>query len=144
MAVKAIIHRGCCDESSIIENPPISLTMLCTNLTVDSIPKLSKKDWEKEQRDNTNIGLVNKKEHLQHAMKEGDPSRMRVLLKYRKDLGCPVCSLDFLQKKDNFSMPMMILAISARRENWPFYKIGFSSLKWQKMYEYILSVVIGA
>ena len=77
MAVKAIINWGCCGESSITTTPPIVLPVLCKILTVDSTLKLSKKDWQKTQRDDPNTGpvmrLVNKKEHLQYAAKKVIP-----------------------------------------------------------------------
>ena len=122
MAVNAIINRGCCDESAIPKNPPIVLPVLCKNLTVDSTPILSKKDLQKEQRDDPNIapiiGLVNKKEHLQYSVKEGDPLGMRVLLQYRKDLMMKDGILYRKAKLKRHDQPLVqfILSASFRRK----------------------------
>ena len=53
-------------------------------------PKISKEDWVREQGADEDIGpvveLVRQRRHLQYTCKEGDPSRMRVLLNYKQDL----------------------------------------------------------
>ena len=48
--------------------------------------KLSKQDWKIEQQADSDIGpvitLINKEAFLQYVAKEGNPTGMRVLLKY--------------------------------------------------------------
>ena len=60
------------------------------NILWYSTMKLSKQDWKREQQADSDIGpiitLISNKALLQYVAKEGDPSGMRVLLKYQKDL----------------------------------------------------------
>ena len=64
--------------------------MHCKNVQLDSTLRLNQEDWIKEQNDDKDIGpvieLVQRGKHLQYTCKEGDPSGMRVLLKYKQDL----------------------------------------------------------
>ena len=54
------------------------------------VPKINKEDWVRVQSADEDIGpvveLVRQGKHLQYTCKEGDPSRMRALLKYKQDL----------------------------------------------------------
>ena len=88
--VKTIISSGCNRSSSIPEIPPQAISVATKNHVVDSTMKLSKQDWKKEQQASPHIGpvitLINKKAHLQHVLRVGDPSGMKVLLKFQKDL----------------------------------------------------------
>ena len=90
IAVKAIISRGYNGDSSIPEVPPGKISVIAKSLVVDSTTKLSKQDWKREQQADLDIGpiitLINNKALLQYVAKEGDPSGMRILLKYWKDL----------------------------------------------------------
>ena len=53
-------------------------------------PEILDQDWRQEQGSDKDIGpvieLIKQKRHLQYVCKEGDPSGMRVILKYRQDL----------------------------------------------------------
>ena len=53
-------------------------------------PKISKEDWVRKIGGDEDIGpvvkLVRQRRQLQYTCKEGDPSGMRVLLKYKQDL----------------------------------------------------------
>ena len=64
--------------------------MITKSLVVNSTMKLSKQDWKMEQEADSDIGsiitLIKNKALLQYIAKEGDPSGMRVLLKYQNDL----------------------------------------------------------
>ena len=97
IAVKAIISRGYNGDSSI----PGTILVIAKSLMVNSTTKLSKQDWKMEQQADSDMGpiinLINNKALLQYVVKEGDPSGMRVLLKYRKDL---MMKEGFLYRKD--------------------------------------------
>ena len=90
IAVKAIISRGYNGDSSIPEIPPGTTVVIARSLVVNNTIKLSMQDWKMEQQADSDIGpvitLINNKALLQYVAKEGDPSGMRVLLKYQKDL----------------------------------------------------------
>ena len=64
--------------------------VVARSLAVNSTSKISKQDSKMEQQADSDIGpiiiLINNITLLQYVAKEGDPSGMRVLLKYRKDL----------------------------------------------------------
>ena len=59
-------------------------------MQVNNTPQLAWEDWIKEQCNDGDIGpiveLVQQGKHLLYTCKEGDPSGMRVLLKYKQDL----------------------------------------------------------
>ena len=59
-------------------------------MQVNNTPQLTQEAWIQEQSNDGDIGqvveLVQQGKHLQYACKEGDPSGMRVLLKYKLDL----------------------------------------------------------
>ena len=87
--VKAILARGLNADTTV----PLGINfngVHCSNVQLDSTPKLKWDDWIEEQNNNDNIGpvieLVQQGKHLQYICKEGDPSGMRVLLKYKQDL----------------------------------------------------------
>ena len=67
-------------------------TIKCSSINLAGAPKISKEDWIKEQDADKDISpvaeLVRQGKHLQYTCKEGDPSEMRVLLKYKQ-----ICSL---------------------------------------------------
>ena len=90
IALKAIINRGYNGDSSILEVPSGTISVIPKSLVVDSTTMLSKQDWEREQQADLDIGpiiiLINNKALLQCVAKGGDSSGMRVLLKYWKDL----------------------------------------------------------
>ena len=86
--VKTILARGSNTDTTI----PLGINsnnVHCSNMQVNSTPKLTQEDWIKEQS-NKDIGpvieLVRQGKHLQYTFKEGDSSGMRVLLKYKQDL----------------------------------------------------------
>ena len=87
--VKAILTRGFNADTTI---PLIidSGNECCSNVQIDSTPKLKQVNWIKEQSNDEDIGpvveLVQQGRHLQYTCKEGDSSGMRVLLKYKQDL----------------------------------------------------------
>ena len=87
--VKAILTRGFNADTTI---PLIidSGNERCSNVQIDSTPKLKQVNWIKEQSNDEDIGpvveLVQQGRHLQYTCKEGDSSGMRVLLKYKQDL----------------------------------------------------------
>ena len=62
----------------------------CKNIQIDTTPKMGKDNWIQEQASDEDISpmveLVQQGKHLQYTCKEGDPSGMRVLLKYKQDL----------------------------------------------------------
>ena len=68
----------------------VQFLVIARDLVVNSTMKLSKQDWKREQQADSDIGpiitLINNKTLLQSIAKEEDPSGMRVLLKYQKDL----------------------------------------------------------
>ena len=87
--VKAILARGSNADTTI----PLGINsnnVHCSNIQVNSTPKLMEEDWIKEQSNDEDIGpvveLVQQGKHLQYTCKEGDLSGMRVLLKYKQDL----------------------------------------------------------
>ena len=68
----------------------VQLLVIAQSLVVNSTMKLSKQDWKIEQQADLDIGpiitLINNKALLQYVAKEGNPSGMRVLLKYQNNL----------------------------------------------------------
>ena len=87
--VKATLARG----SNADTNIPLGInssSVHCNNTQVNNTPKLAREDWIREQSSDGDIGpvveLVLQGKHLQYTCKEGDPSGMRVLLKYKQDL----------------------------------------------------------
>ena len=87
--VKAILARGSNADTTI----PLAINsnnVHCSNMQVNSTPKLTQEGWIKEQSNDEDIGsvieLVRQGKHLQYTCKEGDSSGMRVLLKYKQDL----------------------------------------------------------
>ena len=87
--VKAILTRGLNADTTV----PLFISFSgvhCKNAQLDSTLRLKEEDWIKEQNDDEDIGpvieLVQQGKHLQYTCKEGDPSGMRVLLKYKQDL----------------------------------------------------------
>ena len=90
VVVKAIINRRYNRDSSIPEIPPHAISMVAKSLVVNGTTMLSRHDWKMEQQTDPDIGLIitliNNKALLQYIAKEGDSFRMRVLLKYQKDL----------------------------------------------------------
>ena len=89
MQVKAILSRGFNTDTTIpvnLDSNPIQ----CRNIHIDTTPKMSTDNWIQEQANDGDIGpvveLVRQGKHLQYTCKEGDPSGMRVLLKYKQDL----------------------------------------------------------
>ena len=65
-------------------------TIQCHNINLAGALKIRKEDWLRELSADEDIGpvvkLVRQGIHLQYTCKEGDPSRMWVLLKYKQDL----------------------------------------------------------
>ena len=63
---------------------------LLKSMTVDTIPKLTQKDWVKEQMEDVDINkivqLLKSNQLSTYKAREMDSSAIRVLLKYRKDL----------------------------------------------------------
>ena len=87
--VKAILARGLIADTTV----PLVInfnSVHCKNAQLDSTPKLKQELWIKEQNADKDIDLVvelvQQGKHLQYTCKEGDPSGMRVLLKYKQDL----------------------------------------------------------
>ena len=90
--VKATLQRGLCGDSVIPTVDPLSTDapIAMGNVVVNTEPKLSVSDWKTEQSKDPDIHpvveLVRQNRHHTYVAKESDPSGMRVLLKYRKDL----------------------------------------------------------
>ena len=87
--VKAILARGSNTDTTIpIHYDPNPIQ--CKNIQIDTTPKMGKDNWIQEQANDEDISpmveLVRQGKHLQYTCKEGDPSGMRVLLKYKQDL----------------------------------------------------------
>ena len=89
-AVKANISKKYNGDSSIPEIPPGTILVIAKCPVVDSTMELSKQDWKMQQQADSDIvpiiTLINNKAFLKYVAKEGDPSGIRVLLKYQKDL----------------------------------------------------------
>ena len=89
IVVKTILARGL-NADTTIPQPFKWDTIHCHNINLAGAPKISKGDWIREQDADEDIGpvvkLVRQGKHLQYTCKERDPSRMRVLLKYKQDL----------------------------------------------------------
>ena len=66
------------------------LNVIQRSMVVDSMPKVTHDDWVKEQREDSDVGLLVqllKSDKLErYVAREMDSSGIRVLLKYRKDL----------------------------------------------------------
>ena len=89
VVVKAILARGL-NADTAIPQPFDCSTIQCHNINLAGALKISRKDWIKEQSGDEDIGpvveLVHQGKHLQYTCKEGDPSGIWVLLKYKQDL----------------------------------------------------------
>ena len=80
--------RGKNTDTAIPE--PFEMIILTKNVQLAGATEISNQDWRQEQSNGKDIGpvieLMKQKRHLQYACKEGDPSGMRVILKYKQDL----------------------------------------------------------
>ena len=69
---------------------PFETTILAKNVQLAGAPEIPNQDWKCEQGSDKDIRpviqLIKQKRHLQYVCKEGDPSGMRVILKYKQDL----------------------------------------------------------
>ena len=69
---------------------PFETTILAKNVQLAGAPEIPDQDWKHEQGSDKDIRpvveLIKQKRHLQYFCKEGDPSHMRVILKYKQDL----------------------------------------------------------
>ena len=76
--VKAILARGSNADTTITLGIN-SNNVHCSNIQVNSTPKLTQEDWIKEQSNDEDIGpvieLVQQGKHLQYTCKEGDSLR---------------------------------------------------------------------
>ena len=95
--IKAVVDIGSCGdkcslEPLLIENVDEEnvTSIISKQLTVNSAPKLTPDNWRREPQQDPEIGpvidLISQKTYLQYNTKETDPSGLRFLLKYRKDL----------------------------------------------------------
>ena len=89
VVIKAILARGF-NADTMMPYLIDSKVVQIGNMNLTGVPKLNTNDWAKEQSVDMDIGpvveLVKNVQHLQYTCKEGDSSRMCVLLKYEKDL----------------------------------------------------------
>ena len=87
LVIKAILLRGKNIDTAIPE--PFETTILAKNVQLAGAPEIPNQDWKHEQGSDKDIGpvieLIKQKRHLQFVCKEGDPSGMRVILKYKRD-----------------------------------------------------------
>ena len=85
--VEAILARGFNADTAI---PFDCGAIQANNINLAGAPKISSDDWEKEQSTDEDIGLVveliQQGKHLQYTCKEGNPSGMQALLKYKQDM----------------------------------------------------------
>ena len=85
LVIKVILLRGKNIDTAIPE--PFEKTILAKNVQLAGAPEISDQDWGQEQGSDKDIRpvieLIKQKRHLQYVCKEGDPSGMRVILKYR-------------------------------------------------------------
>ena len=85
LVIKAILLRGKNIETAIPK--PFETTILAKNVQLAGAPEIPNQDWKHEQGSDKDIGpvieLIKQKRHLQYVCKEGDPSGMRVILKYK-------------------------------------------------------------
>ena len=69
---------------------PSETTILAKNTQLAGAPEIPNQDWKHEQGSDEDvrpvIELIKQKRHLQYVCKEGDPSGLRVILKYKQDL----------------------------------------------------------
>ena len=88
LVIKAILLRGKNIDTAIPQ--PFETAILAKNMQLAGAPEIPNQDWKCEQGSDKDIGLVieliKQKRHLQYVCKEGDPSGMRVILKYKQDL----------------------------------------------------------
>ena len=89
VVIKAILARGF-NADTTIPHPFDSKTVKIGNVDLTWVPKLNTNDWVKEQEADVDIGpvvgIVKSNQHVQYTCKEGDSSRMPVLLVYKQDL----------------------------------------------------------
>ena len=87
IVVKATLARGLNVDTTILH---WNISIQCHNINLANHPKISKEEWIREQNADEDIGpvveLVWQNKHLQYTCKEGDPSGIQVLLKYKQDL----------------------------------------------------------
>ena len=88
LVIKAILLRGKNIDTAISE--PFKTTILAKHVQLAGTPEIPNQDWKHEQGSDKDIEpvieLIKQKRHLQYVCKEGDPSGMRVILKYKQDL----------------------------------------------------------
>ena len=88
LVIKVILLRGKNIDTAIPE--PFKTTILAKNVQLAGAPEIPNQDWKHEQGSDKDIGsvveLIKQKRQLQYVCKEGDPSGMRVILKYKQDL----------------------------------------------------------
>ena len=88
LVIKAILLRGKNIDTAIPE--PFETNILAKNVQLAGAPEIPNQDWKCEQGSNKDIRpvieFIQQKRHLQYVCKEGDPSGMRVILKYKQDL----------------------------------------------------------
>ena len=88
LVIKAILLRG--KNIDTVIPKPFETTILAKNVQLAGAPEIPNVDWKHKQGSDKDIGpvieLVKQKRHLQYVCKEGDPSGMRVILKYKQDL----------------------------------------------------------
>ena len=88
IVIKAILLRGENIDTAIPE--PFETTILAKNVQLAGAPEILNQDFRHEQGSDKDIRpvieLIKQKRHLQYVCKEGDPSGMRVILKYKQDL----------------------------------------------------------
>ena len=89
VVIKAILAKGF-NAGTAIPHPFDSKLVHIGNVELDGVPKLNNDVWIREQKEDVDIGpgveLVKNGHHLQYTCKEGDSSRMHMLVKYKQDL----------------------------------------------------------
>ena len=103
LVVRAVLQKG--ENTDMAVPEPFEMTILARNVQLARVPEISNQDWLKEQSSEKDIGpvieLVKQKWHLQYVCKEGDPSNMRVIQKYKQDLEL---KNGFLYQRYNYSI----------------------------------------
>ena len=88
LVIKAILFRGKNIDTAIPE--PFETAILTKKVQLAGAPEILDQNWRQEQGSDKDIRpvikLIKQKRHLKYTCKEGDPSGMRVILKYKQDL----------------------------------------------------------
>ena len=89
LIVKTMLQSKLESEISFQEEH-LSVNLVLKSMTVDTTPKLTQKDWVKEQMDyvdvNKIVQLLKSNQLSTYMVQEMDSSSTQILLKYKKDL----------------------------------------------------------